>query len=122
METSCWLVVLAQHPNAANHFIHYESPRLRRDAKKDTKELLENFNITISSLMSARRRDAVDMGKALVLAEKHKSDAEAEAESSRQALEKQMDMLRTKESEMAEKDALITKYKALLARDEQMLA
>ena len=122
METCCWLVVLAQHPNAANHFIHYESPRLRREAKNNTKELLENFNIIISSLMSARRRDAVEMGKALALAEKQKSDAEAEAEGSRQALERQMDTLRRKETEMAEKDAIIAKYKALLKLDEQTLA
>jgi hypothetical protein len=114
METSCWLVVLAQHPNAASHFIHYESPRLRREAKNDTKELLENFNITISSLMNARRRDAIEMGKALALAERQKSNADAEVESSRQALERQTEMLRRKEMEMAEKDAIIAKYKALL--------
>jgi len=79
METCCWLV-LAQHPNAASHFIHYESLWLRQEAKNDTKELLENFNITISLLMSTYRRDAIKMGKALAVTEKQKSDAEAEAE------------------------------------------
>jgi hypothetical protein len=90
---------------------------MRREAKDETKELLENFNVTISSLMSARRKEAVEMGKALALVQKQKNDAEAEAESSRQALERQTDELQRKETEMAEKDALIAKYKAVLGRD-----
>jgi hypothetical protein len=95
---------------------------MRRDAKNETKELLESFNMTISSLISARRKDAIEMGKALALAEKQKNDAEAEVESSRQALERQMDELKRKETEMAEKDAIIAKYKAILGRDDTMIA
>jgi septal ring factor EnvC (AmiA/AmiB activator) len=93
---------------------------MRREAKNDTKQLLENFNVTISSLMSARRKEAVEMGRALALVQKQKDDAEAEAESSRQALERQTDELRRKETEMAEKDALIARYKAALGRDRTM--
>jgi septal ring factor EnvC (AmiA/AmiB activator) len=93
---------------------------MRREAKNDTKQLLENFNVTISSLMSARRKEAVEMGRALALVQKQKDDAEAEAESSRQALERQTDELRRKETEMAEKDALIARYKAALGHDGTM--
>jgi hypothetical protein len=118
METNCWLVVLAQHPNAAGHFIHYESPRMRREAKADTKKLVTDFNMTISSLISARRKDAIEMGKALALAEKQRGDAEAEAESSHQALERQQDELQKKETEMAEKDMIIAKYKRILGCSE----
>jgi len=90
---------------------------MRRDAKADTKDLISHFNLTISSLMGARRKDAIEMGKALALVEKQKDNAEAEAENSRQALERQKDELRRKETEMVEKDAIIAKYKAILRQD-----
>ena len=89
---------------------------MRRDAKADTKDLVENFNLTVSSLISARRKDAIEMGKTLAMVEKQKGDAEAEVESSRQALERQQNELRRKETEMAEKDMIIAKYKAILGR------
>jgi hypothetical protein len=91
---------------------------MRRDAKADMRELVVNFNFTISLLISAHRKDAIEMGKALAKAEEQKGAAEAEAESSRQALEKQQSELRRKETEMAEKDMIIAKYKALLGRVE----
>jgi predicted short-subunit dehydrogenase-like oxidoreductase (DUF2520 family) len=109
-ETSCWLIVAAQHPNASAPFIHWESPRIRRDAKDDAKDIIKRFNMTITSLMNARRQDALEMGKALAEAQKRGEDAEVEAESSRQALKKQ-------ESELAAKDAIITKYKMILGRN-----
>ena len=59
--------------------------------------------------MNARRQDALEMGRALAEAQKRGEDAEVQAESSRQALKKQ-------ESELAEKDAIIAKYKMLLGR------
>jgi hypothetical protein len=59
--------------------------------------------------MNARRQDALEMGRALAEARKQGEDAQVQAESSRQALKKQ-------ESELAEKDAIIAKYKMLLGR------
>jgi hypothetical protein len=50
---NCWLFVAAQRPNANGQFIHYASPRLRRDAKEDTKQLAQPFNSTSRS-MNAR--------------------------------------------------------------------
>jgi uncharacterized protein YbcC (UPF0753/DUF2309 family) len=105
------LFVAAQHPNATGHFVHYESPRLRRDAKEDTKQLINQFNVVISGLINARRKDALEMGKALAKADK-------EAESSRQALAQREVELREQHDEIRDKDALITKYKALLGLDQ----
>jgi hypothetical protein len=94
---------------------------MRQEAKADTKDMVSNFNLAISSLISARRKDAIEMGKALAMAEKQKGDAEAEAKSSCQALERQQSELRRKETEMAEKDLIIAKYKAILGRAEMTM-
>lgn len=90
----------AQHPNANGQFIHYASSRLRREAKDDTKELVKQFQATINSLINARRKDALEMGRVL--------------ESSRQELAQKEEEVRRQGDEIREKDALLAKYKDIL--------
>ena len=97
----------AQHPNASGQFIHYASPRLRREAKSDTQQLVNKFNIVINGLISARCKDALELGKALAQANQTIQDTQAEADAASPALG-----LQTRELE--EKDALIARYKSML--------
>ncbi|EGN99059.1 hypothetical protein SERLA73DRAFT_28230, partial [Serpula lacrymans var. lacrymans S7.3] len=53
-ETNCWLFVAAQHPQANTHFIHYTSPRLQREAKSETMDIINIFSNTINNLINAR--------------------------------------------------------------------
>ena len=99
-ETNGWLLVAAQHPNSTGQFIHYASSRLRREAKDDTKELVKQFQTTINSLMTARRKDALEMGRAL--------------EISRQELVEKEEEVRRQGDEIRDKDALLAKYKDIL--------
>jgi hypothetical protein len=90
----------AQHPNANGQFIHYASSRLRREAKDDTKELVKQFQATINTLINARRKDALEMGRVL--------------ESSRQELAQKEEEVCRQGDEIHEKDALLAKYKDIL--------
>ncbi|KIM71633.1 hypothetical protein PILCRDRAFT_830226 [Piloderma croceum F 1598] len=104
-ETNAWLFVAAQHPNASGQFIHYTSPRLRRKEKEDTKEIVQQFHATVNSLMNARRKDALEMGRAL--------------ENSRHELAQKEDEVRKQVDEIRKKDALLAKYKDMLGIDKQ---
>ena len=104
-ETNAWLFVAAQHPNASGQFIHYTSPRLRREAKDNTKEIVQQFHTTVNSLMNARRKDALEMGRAL--------------EISRHELAQKEDEVCKQVDEIHEKDALLAKYKDMLGIDKQ---
>lgn len=95
----------AQHPNASGQFIHYTSPQLRREAKNDTKEIVQQFHTTVNSLMNAHCKDALEMGRAL--------------EISRHELAQKEDEVRKQVDEIREKDALLSKYKDMLGIDKQ---
>jgi hypothetical protein len=101
------LFVAAQQPNSASQFIHYTSPRLRRDAKTDMQHIINQFGILINGLTNARRREALELGKALAQATEAAEAAEAEAQATRQALAQQT-------TEMAQKDALLAQYRSRL--------
>ncbi|KII92990.1 hypothetical protein PLICRDRAFT_62370, partial [Plicaturopsis crispa FD-325 SS-3] len=102
-ETNSWLFIAAQHPHASAQFVHWTSPRLRRDAKADVTDLVNRFQTMINSLINARRKDAFEMGKALEDERTRRNEAEKEAESSRQAVQQQ-------EAELKDKNALIAQY------------
>jgi hypothetical protein len=88
-ETNCWVYIAAQHPNATGDFIHYTSPRLRREGKSEMEKIMTDVHITFSALMSARRKDAIELGKALATAKQAAEAAEANAEVMRRTVEAQ---------------------------------
>ncbi|EGO00917.1 hypothetical protein SERLA73DRAFT_71884 [Serpula lacrymans var. lacrymans S7.3] len=98
--TNCWLLLAAQHPQANVHFIHYTSPRLHREAKADTNQIVNSFADTINNLQNARRTDAIELSQKL--SEANQSKERAEAELARQQVD------------LAEKDALISEYRSRL--------
>ena len=85
-------------------FIHYVSPRLRRNAKQEIGDIVNKFNILMSMLMKACFQEAKELQKKLLDAQLEASevqqkyellrqDHETQVESSRQALARKQDEL-----------------------------
>jgi hypothetical protein len=65
-ETGCWLFLTAQHANSTSSFIHYTSPRLRRESRPEVTDLVSQFGKLFGSLLAARRQDAKELHSKLV--------------------------------------------------------
>jgi hypothetical protein len=83
------MFVAAQHPNATSPFVHYTSPRLRRDAKGDAQRLVNEFQVLMNGLIHARRRDALELAKTLEKANIQKEEAEAKLRAVQEAMHRQ---------------------------------
>ncbi|EGN94365.1 hypothetical protein SERLA73DRAFT_62642, partial [Serpula lacrymans var. lacrymans S7.3] len=77
-ETNCWLFVVAQHPQANAHFIHYTSPRMHCEAKAETNKIVHTFSTVINNLILARRAKALELAQKLSEANESKKEADAE--------------------------------------------
>ncbi|KAF8697716.1 hypothetical protein AX14_001274 [Amanita brunnescens Koide BX004] len=69
-ETNCWLVLAAQHSSSGTAATHYTSPNLRRDAMEDTLGIINKFQSVTSSLLQAKRQDALEIARQLAEADK----------------------------------------------------
>ncbi|KAF8869182.1 hypothetical protein BD779DRAFT_1458133, partial [Infundibulicybe gibba] len=103
-ETGCWLAFMARHATGPA-VTHFSSSRLRRDARPDATDLVNRFSNITSALLVAKRDEALKLAKQLEEAEARKQAADAEILATRKALV-------SREAEIAEKDALIIRYKA----------
>lgn len=54
-------MLAVQRSSGDSAALHYTSPRLRRDAKKDTVDLLNNFQNLTSKLLAAKREEALKL-------------------------------------------------------------
>ncbi|KAJ7865212.1 hypothetical protein B0H13DRAFT_1533678, partial [Mycena leptocephala] len=66
IETGCWLHFSAQHMFATEPFLHYASPRILKEAKKDVEQITNHFNRTFLALIAARNEDSKSMHKKLL--------------------------------------------------------
>jgi hypothetical protein len=99
-ETGCWLFLTAQHANSTSPFIHYTSPRLRRESKQEVAGLATEFGKLFGSLTTSRRQDAKELHLKLIASQEEQAatmrdlcqakdlqqNAEAEADNIRQNL------------------------------------
>ncbi|KAK7030570.1 hypothetical protein R3P38DRAFT_2774890 [Favolaschia claudopus] len=86
-ETGCWLYFSTQHVFAQKPFLHYTSPRLLKEGKKDAEQITNHFNKLYASLIACRNEDSKQLHKRLVSAEEEKkaaTDALAAARSAEQ--------------------------------------
>ncbi len=58
-ETGCWLYISGQHVNANLGFFNYISSRARREARDQVSEIQNAFSVMYTTLLNARRLDAV---------------------------------------------------------------
>jgi phage-related minor tail protein len=70
----------AQHPTAIKPYLHYASPRLRRDAKAQTSSITNQFHVVMSDLHRARYQNAFELRTQLSQAEQIAADATARCE------------------------------------------
>jgi septal ring factor EnvC (AmiA/AmiB activator) len=108
-QTNCWLFIGGQHSNAGSQFIHYTSPRLRKDAKQDAQRLTNQFNFIVNGLMHARRKDALELGKTL-------AESRQETAVVREQMRAAQKALADREEELQRKIAEIAEIKARLER------
>jgi hypothetical protein len=50
-----------QHATARSPFIHYSSPRFRREARQDLEQISNEFAMLYSKLIATRRLDAQEL-------------------------------------------------------------
>ncbi|KAG6823802.1 hypothetical protein H0H92_009000 [Tricholoma furcatifolium] len=61
-ETGCWLLFLGQLPSS-KALTHYASSRLRREAKAETIDVINQYQAIIRTLLAAKRYEAVSIQK-----------------------------------------------------------
>ncbi|KAK7016273.1 hypothetical protein R3P38DRAFT_3203172 [Favolaschia claudopus] len=74
-ETGCWLYFTTQHLFARAPFLHYASPRLLKEGKKDTEQLTNHFNKLFASLVASRNEESKQLHQRLLSAEDEKRTA-----------------------------------------------
>ncbi|KAJ3570349.1 hypothetical protein NP233_g4469 [Leucocoprinus birnbaumii] len=90
VETGCWIYLAAQHATAVTPFIHYASPSLQTKAGPKLDIIHTNFSIIMKTLVTSRRREAMELmleleeqKEKLELAQKEAEVARKDAESHR---------------------------------------
>ena len=105
-ETGCWLYFAAQHPTASAPFIHYASPRLRRDAKPQVTEIQQQLVKMFSALQTSRRQEAMELAVELAQAQDQHKEAVAEVKQVRNTLAEER-------AKIAAQEALIAQLQAI---------
>ncbi|KAG6809251.1 hypothetical protein H0H92_001002 [Tricholoma furcatifolium] len=101
-ETGCWLLLLAQLPTS-KALTHYSSSRLRRDAKSDTLQIINQYQTTIRTLLAAKRDEAITI-------QKWYEDARRDLDNAEQARVAIQAQLVAKEAELAAREAELAQY------------
>ncbi|KAJ2915825.1 hypothetical protein MD484_g4587, partial [Candolleomyces efflorescens] len=81
-ETSCWLLIAAQHVTSQEPMFYYVSPRLANEAQQETEAILTATSDLVSQLRQARRTDAVEFQRELQDERRQKQDLQNALESS----------------------------------------
>lgn len=76
-QTSCWLFIRAQHPNASGETLHFASARLQRDAP-DIGDIASQFCSQITHAKEVRRRNTIEVTKKLAQARKQKDELQVQ--------------------------------------------
>ncbi|EEB97559.1 hypothetical protein MPER_03096, partial [Moniliophthora perniciosa FA553] len=77
METGCWLYFAAQFPTSQNQFVHYASERLRNEGGELMNDLHQTSKRLFTGLMTARRRDTVQITAQLTAVQVELAQAKA---------------------------------------------
>ncbi|KAJ3574492.1 hypothetical protein NP233_g1719 [Leucocoprinus birnbaumii] len=75
-ETNSWIYLAGQHPTARQPFIHYVSPRLRKEGGVNLDKVHTHISHLMRSLRDTRRQEAVDLGVELVQTQERLGEAE----------------------------------------------
>ncbi|KAJ7617487.1 hypothetical protein DFH06DRAFT_945293, partial [Mycena polygramma] len=84
-ETGCWLYFASQHVSARDPFLHYASPRIRREGRAEVQDITNQFNGLFLSLIAARNQDSKELHKKLQIAAAKEAVVEKELVAAREA-------------------------------------
>ncbi|KAJ3557408.1 hypothetical protein NP233_g11751 [Leucocoprinus birnbaumii] len=87
VETGCWIYLAAQHATAVTPFIHYASPRLQAEAGPKLDVIHTNFSIIMKTLVTSRRREAMELMLELEEQKERLEMVQKEADVARKAAE-----------------------------------
>ncbi|KAG6809112.1 hypothetical protein H0H92_001568 [Tricholoma furcatifolium] len=102
-ETGCWLLFMAQLPSSKG-LIHFSSSRLRRDAKAETLQLINQYQTVMRTLLAAKRDEAITIQKGYEEAWKNLDNAE-------QAKATMLVQLKAREAQLALNEAELLRYR-----------
>ncbi|EDR02739.1 uncharacterized protein LACBIDRAFT_307933 [Laccaria bicolor S238N-H82] len=91
--SGAWIFFTAHYPTARRDFIHYSSPKLRKDAREDIERITNDFDTIFDSLMTSRRAEA------------YSRHAELRAK-----VQEKEESLKQKEAELNEKNAKLEQW------------
>jgi hypothetical protein len=79
-------MLAAQHSSSGTAATHFTSPNLRRDAMDDTLGIINKFQSITSSLLQAKRQDALEIARKLAEADERVRTLQEQVESQQAAL------------------------------------
>lgn len=115
VETGCWLFVAAQHTTARLPFIHYSSPRLRRDGSKSLEDAVNQFSKMFSGLVAARRLEAQEMHDRML-------ESQAEAKKSQEELALAVETQQAVQAKADEAQELCLRQQSDIERQQELIA
>ncbi|KAJ7029207.1 hypothetical protein C8F04DRAFT_1265087 [Mycena alexandri] len=113
-ETGCWLYFTAQHTSAREPFLHFASPRIRREAKAEVEDITNRFNRLFLSLIAARNQETKELHKKLLAAMEKGAQVEKDLADARDAERTAIIEAEASKNELAFRDAEIAKANAEL--------
>ncbi|KAJ3556944.1 hypothetical protein NP233_g11862 [Leucocoprinus birnbaumii] len=102
VETGCWVYLAAQHATAVTPFIHYASPRLQAEAGPELDVIHTNFSIIMKTLVTSRRREAMELMLELEEQKDKLESAQKEADIARRDAEIQREEIGKRDVVIAE--------------------
>ena len=59
VQCDAYMMLVCQQASGSSAAVHYTSPRLRKEAKQDTVEIIQNYQSLMNRLLLSRRQDAL---------------------------------------------------------------
>ncbi|KAJ7693705.1 hypothetical protein B0H17DRAFT_862983, partial [Mycena rosella] len=84
-ETGCYLFFTAQHVAAKDPFVHYSSPRIRREGKPEVEDITNQFNRLFLSLIAARNQTTKGLHQKLLVAQEKEAQVKKDLADAREA-------------------------------------
>jgi hypothetical protein len=99
------MMLVCQQASGSSAAVHYTSPRLRKEAKQDTVEIIQHYQSLMNRLLLSRRQDAL-------VAIKEKEIAQKEVEQAQEKTRQAEERLKAQETQLEAQTILLQKLQA----------
>ncbi|KAF9439869.1 hypothetical protein P691DRAFT_768681 [Macrolepiota fuliginosa MF-IS2] len=79
-ECNAYIIFMLQQAVGSSATVHYTSPRLCREAKEDTLEIIQQYQTLMNNLVLAKRQEALALAKQLYEAQDEANEARTHAQ------------------------------------------